>query len=239
MSDRDFYVGYIPRASAGVASFVRRATAAIALTALAAALLLNYGESPFPASTFEYQQYRSYEGLLVDWPYPMLVTATQRYLLVATGKHGFATPGLDGRRVQLEGALIHRDQDRMLEVLPASIRTLARDEDRRSQFVDLGDVILTGEIVDSKCYLGAMNPGQGKVHRDCAVRCISGGVPPAFRVRDEGGVSRILLLTGRDGRRLGSEVLDFVGEPITIAGRLRKQGPTFLLQAEPREFRRE
>jgi hypothetical protein len=27
---------------------------------------------------------------------------------------------------------------------------------------------LTGEIVDSKCYLGVMNPGQGKVHRDCA-----------------------------------------------------------------------
>ena len=32
--------------------------------------------------------------------------------------------------------------------------------------VDFGEVTLAGEIVDSKCYLGVMNPGNGKVHRD-------------------------------------------------------------------------
>ena len=45
---------------------------------------------------------------------------------------------------------------------------------------DLDTFTLIGEIVDSKRYLGVMNPGNGKVHRDCAVRCLSGGIPPIF-----------------------------------------------------------
>jgi hypothetical protein len=51
---------------------------------------------------------------------------------------------------------------------------------------------LRGEIVDTKCYLGVMTPGEDKVHRGCAVRCISRGVPPAFLVRDASADSRIL-----------------------------------------------
>jgi len=39
-----------------------------------------------------------------------------------------------------------------------------------------------GEIVDSKC-LGVMTPGQLTTHRACAIRCISGGIPPVLHVR--------------------------------------------------------
>jgi hypothetical protein len=101
---------------------------------------------------------------------------------------------------------------------------------------DLGQVTLSGEIVDSKCYLGVMNPGNGKVHRDCAVRCISGGIPPAFSVKDAEGRPKILLLAGADGRQLNREVLDFVAEPITIRGRLTRAGETYILWAEPSSF---
>jgi len=31
-----------------------------------------------------------------------------------------------------------------------------------------------GQIVDPKCYLGVMKPGEGKPHSDCAIRCIDG-----------------------------------------------------------------
>jgi hypothetical protein len=93
--------------------------------------------------------------------------------------------------------------------------------------------------VDTKCHLGVMNPGQGKVHRECAVRCISGGAPPGFLVRDANGETRLLLLTGADGRALGREVLDFVAEPVTIRGQLVKLGTTLILKSEPRNFHRE
>ena len=103
--------------------------------------------------------------------------------------------------------------------------------------IDLGPVTLRGEIVDTKCYLGVMNPGEHKVHRDCAVRCISGGVPPAFLARDTSGDSRVLLLVGEDGRALSREVLPFVAEPLEISGVLVRTGPMLTLKADPARFR--
>jgi hypothetical protein len=74
----------------------------------------------------------------------------------------------------------------------------------------LGEVDLVGEIVDSKCYLGNMNPGNGKVHRDSAVRCLSGGIPPVFATNDFNGSPAVLLLTGPNQERLP-------GKPFSIA----------------------
>lgn len=56
-------------------------------------------------------------------------------------------------------------------------------------YLELGETTLKGEIVDSKCYLGVMNPGNLKAHRACAINCIQGGVPPVLLVRDGGGAS--------------------------------------------------
>src|SRR6185436_14260154 len=174
---------------------------ALLIFGLAIGVALVFAQAPFPASAFEYQQYRDYKGVLIDWPYPMLISGADRFLLVDPGKHGASTDGLAGKTVELKGALIHRGPDRMLELLPGSLRAIA-DAPVPESRTDLGDVSLTGEIVDSKCYLGVMNPGQGKVHRNCAARCISGGIPPAFSVRDASGESHTLLLVGDDGRKL-------------------------------------
>ena len=127
----------------------------------------------------------------------------------------------------------------MLEVVPGSMHEIATaryTDPAKSN--DLGPVTLRGEIVDSKCYLGVMNPGNGKVHRDCAVRCISGGAPPAFVARDAEGDSRVLLLVGSDGRQLNREVLSFVAEPIEVTGELLRSGANLILKAEPSRFRR-
>jgi len=145
---------------------------------------------------------------------------------------------LQGKGVRLKASLIERGQDRMLEVVPGSMQKTGAELAASTQ-TDLGPVRLRGEIVDSKCYLGVMNPGNGKVHRDCAVRCISGGAPPAFIARDASGETRVLLLTGSDGRALHREVLPFVAEPLLIAGELVRSGSHLILKAEPSRFRRE
>ena len=67
----------------------------------------------------------------------------------------------------------------------------------------------------------------GKVHRDCAVRCISGGVPPAFLVRDASGRTVTLLLA--NWKR---ELLDHIAEPVTIRGRLVRSAGRLTLYAE-------
>jgi hypothetical protein len=72
-----------------------------------------------------------------------------------------------------------------------------------------------------------MNPGAGKVHRDCAVRCISGGIPPAFLVRDSSGNIVTLLLA-----HWKRELLDHIAEPVTVRGDLVRSAGRLTLYQE-------
>ena len=228
----EFFVGYLP-VPAGVRRFVRRAVAlAIALAAVVAVVLV-LTQARFPASRFDFGEYRDYQGALSLLPYPAL---SGGWLVVAPGKHGAA--GLPAGYVKLKGALIRNGDDRMLELLPGSVQPAAGAAAPSTE-TDLGPVEWTGEIVDSKCYFGVMNPGRGKVHRDCAARCIAGGIPPALLVRDAAGLARTVLVAGSDRRPLSAEVRDFIAEPVRVRGRLVRFGGRLLLLAEPRDFRRE
>ena len=148
--------------------------------------------------------------------------------------------GLDGQRVQLEGTLIYRDDQTMIEVVAGSVQTLGADriDPAASNAPTVGRFTLTGEIIDSKCYLGVMKPGNLKPHRSCAIRCISGGIPPIFVARDESGAALHLLMIGGDGRTLNKEVLDFVADPIELDGEIVRDGGLLVLRTEPTSFRR-
>jgi hypothetical protein len=222
----DFYVGYLPKAPERLGRFVCRIVVALVGLAIAAALVLIFAQQPFADSRFEYLQYRDYQGVIVDSPYPVLMTTQGPFLLAGPGKHGASdlVRGLNLQSVQLRGSLIQRGPDKMLEIVPGSVRALNRTEPR-PRSTDLGEVTMSGEIVDSKCYFGVMNPGNGKVHRDCAVRCISGGIPPVFIARDSEGVIQSLVLSGVQPR----QVLEFVAEPVTVRGRLLRSGALLIL----------
>jgi len=98
----------------------------------------------------------------------------------------------------------------------------------------LGTFDLTGEIVDSKCYLGVMNPGNGKVHHDCAVRCLSGGIPPIFATNDFRGIPAILVLTYVAGKPLPKQtLLNLVAQPVRVHGKVLQTGNTLFLETEP------
>jgi hypothetical protein len=243
----DFYVGYVPRAPAALARFLRKVIVSFGLLAVTVALILITGQKPFAISAFEYGKMQEFEGIIEARPYPTLLVERpgeasgndkhSRYLLVAPGKHG--ADGLvgqfDGRRVRLEGQLIYRNNATMIEAAPGSVTPLDSTSASPGPTIDLGPATLTGEIVDSKCYLGVMNPGNGKVHRDCAARCISGGIPPVF-VTLNGGEQ--FLLIGPDGKAIKPDALhQFVAEPITMRGELFQKGDSRLLQIDVRELR--
>jgi hypothetical protein len=243
----DFYVGYLPKAPTSVARFVQKVVIVLGLVAVAAALLLILGQMQFANSTFEYGKVNSFEGIVVTRPFPTLLVTRpgqvgqedrySRYLLVAPGKHGAndLVAGFDGNQVRLQGQLIYREGGTMVEITPGSIAVIDRTPAVQVTTRDLGTVTVTGEIVDSKCYLGVMNPGEGKVHRDCAARCVSGGVPPIF-ISSDGHEQ--LLLVGLDGRALGRDALrEFIAEPIKIQGELLETGSTQLLKVDPNALR--
>jgi len=70
----------------------------------------------------------------------------------------------------------------------------------------IGRITLRGEIVDAKCFFGVMRPALGKVHRACAIRCLSGGVPAGLRVLDGEGHESIFPLAGKPGEALALNV---------------------------------
>ncbi len=102
----------------------------------------------------------------------------------------------------------------------------------------LGQQTLVGEIVDSKCYLGVMNPGALTPHRACAIRCISGGIPPVLLVRQANGPALYFLLVSRDGEPVNKQVLNLVAEPVEITGEVERQGELLILRADPATYRR-
>jgi len=252
-NEDEFYVGYEPKAPGRLARSTKRVVAGLIALAAVVPLLLVFGQSRFLPSSFEYQQYRNFEGVIEESPAPSLLVkrpgatdllpAFSRYVLAAPGKHGVSSQmrGRQGTRVQLQGSLIYREGLTMIEVVPGTMHPLSLPAQSSKDLaipgnIDLGSHTLTGEIVDSKCYFGVMNPGNGKVHRDCAVRCISGGLPPAFLVRSEDGKAIVLLLQGSDGRQINQEVLDHVAEPLQIRGQAIRSGDTLILRAEPSTF---
>jgi hypothetical protein len=240
----EFYVGYLPKAPTALGRFLRNVIIALGLFAVTTALVFVVGQMPFANSAFEYGKLRSFEGVIVTRPFPTLLVARpgevgqqdeySRYLLVAPGKHGAddLAASFDRKRVRLQGQLIYREGGTMVEIAPGSITVTDASPAIQEMTRDLGTVTLTGEIVDSKCYLGVMNPGQGKVHRDCAARCLSGGIPPIFVSADG---REQLLLVGPDGQPVRRDVLqEFIAEPITIRGDLLQQGASRLLEIDAR-----
>lgn len=239
--NEDFYVGYIPRAPRELAQWMGRIVGLVVVLAWAIAVTLALAQGPFAPATFEYGSPRTFSGTVRAFPAPSIgLDNGKTALLVAPGKHG-AGPlisSYDLRSVDLSGTRIQRDGDLMIEVLPGTIRPVSERAAAPETWTPVGTRELSGEIADSKCYLGVMNPGEGKVHRDCAARCISGGIPPAFIARDANGRRKLFLLTGKEGRAINHEVLSYVGEPVTISGNLFRSGERFRIEIEPKQIRR-
>jgi hypothetical protein len=188
---------------------------------------------------FEYGIVRSFSGRIEAEPQPMLVVPragaaggepapASRYLLAAPGKSGAAplVREWDGRDVTPKGSVVCREGRTLVEVVPGSIEpSLTRIALAADEPIPLGSVMLAGGIVDSKCWLGVMNPGSAKPHRACAVRCLSGGIVQ-------------MLLVAENGGPLNAEVLDLVAEPVEIRGNAERRGDLLVLRASRGDIHR-
>jgi hypothetical protein len=250
----EFYIGWEAKAAPGIGKTVRRAVAVVLALSLLTPFLLAVSQRMIGASVFEWGTRKTFAGILQTTPYPHLfvprpgnVAAQPRfstYYLVAQGKFGLdreALVELDGKSVALKGTLIYRGNQTMIETRPEWIAVSTNDERRArsdAPHQSLGKQTLVGEIVDSKCFLGVMNPGQLTPHRACAIRCISGGVPPVLVVRQKEGPAIYLMLVSTEGRPVNGQVLEMVAEPVEITGDVERQGELLILRADPATYRR-
>jgi nitrite reductase/ring-hydroxylating ferredoxin subunit/DMSO/TMAO reductase YedYZ heme-binding membrane subunit len=247
----ELYIGYLPAAPPATARFLGLVAPALLGAVAATAALVAALQGRFDPGVFEYGRTRTFEGTVGERPYPMLIGAREAgtggpgaaaALLVRPGKHGAAADvaGLDGRAASLEATMVVSPQGGMLELLPETLAAIdAGVGAAPSTGEELGSVELTGEIVDSKCFLGVMKPGRGKPHRSCAARCISGGIPPQLLVEAVDGSRRLLLLATRDGAALPpDQLLDLVGEPVTARGQVERHAGILALLLDDGGLRR-
>lgn len=247
----EFYVGYQPDAPPALRGWLRgRVRILLAVVALLAAAL-TADMARFPAKVFEWGEQRTFEGWLQVDPAPSLLVRRpgrtdpgevwSRYLLTRPGKFGAGPDAaeFDGNHVTLEGTLIYREDQAMIEVVPGTISPGGpRGRSPSRDFEELGTHTLVGEIVDSKCYLGVMAPGSTKPHRACATRCIEGGVPPVFLVRQENGRAVYLLLLAADGSAVNDRIASMIAEPLRITGSVERHVDLLVLKADPETYRR-
>ena len=238
----EFYIGYEPEMPAQLAGRIRHVARGLVALALVMAAALVFAQNRFTAGVFEYGRPRTLSGRLVESPYPALVVddvagATRAYWLVGPGKHGAEdlVRGRDGRRVRLSGSLIERAGDAMIEVIPDSLVMIGAAVTAPEPMRSLGAIVVDGEIVDSKCHLGVMKPGEGPTHRDCAVRCLLGRIPPMFVPHDPGGLGRLSLVTEAAQPFASADL--FAGKRVSVRGEILQRGPQKFFAVSRRDVR--
>jgi hypothetical protein len=246
----DFFIGWLPVPASYRRVLLPVAVGLLVVAAGTAAALAYLQRDPGPAHWGS--DTVTFDGILLTSPYALIRVPGEAdgrarvLILVEEGKFGAlarAEQLVHGRRegvaVRVSGTVLHRDGRWVLELAEGEkgLRRLTAEEERRLR-PGLGwpeaEVVaeratLTGEIIDPKCYLGAMKPGGGKTHKACAMLCISGGVPPMFVTRDADRRETFYLLTTADGGPANEQVLPFVGDPTSVTGRVERRGDLLFL----------
>ncbi|MEL6870631.1 MAG: hypothetical protein AAFO81_12595 [Pseudomonadota bacterium] len=239
-----FYVGY-GRVPTAMQRWLRVVIPGLLVIAGVSLGTFAASQHPFTDSTFEFGNTTQLSGYYVADPHPALMVSSappqatgtpslSRVHLVGSGKFAAAIPANPGEFLTVSGTLIERAQQTMLEVIADSVQ-LATPATKAAltASVALGAAELSGEIVDSKCHLGVMKPGDGTAHRACAIRCISGGLPPMLVTRNKTGQTDYVLLSDDQRNVIGAWLLPYVGKPVRVRGTLEtRNGATYLNTAE-------
>jgi len=229
--ESDFYVGYEDHASARIAGFFRVRIIALLLAGPLLLGVVAAAQKGFTPSLFEFGVEREFIGWVQADPIPRLISLRPGNAAHCGRVSSYALVSL--------GTLVYRDGDTMIELADAGIEEIGREMPRPAGRVEsLGQQSFVGEIVDTKCDYGVMNPGSGKVHRACAALCISGGIPPALVVNDGKGGRVSMLLVDERGGALGSRILDRVGRPVSVAGEVFRYDDLLVLHADPSAIER-
>jgi hypothetical protein len=242
-----FFVGYLPTPR-WHRKFLYALIPALMLVVIAASVLVSRSQ-PSPGNAIWEDAVKSFSGTLTIHPYPVLHTLDRGdgkagdLLIVNSGKHGAADrlATLNMKYTSLKGTLLERNGKFMLELdddpgsaTESASSTPIKDFENRS----LGPITVRGEILDAKCYLGAMKPGTGKTHKECAILCISGGIPPMLLAHDDSGKPIYYLLADPSGKPLDPDAYPYIADPVEASGTAELIDGLLYLRVRPSEIKR-
>ena len=251
----DFFIGWKGSVSANQKKRIRSLLLPIFTAVPILILAIVYFTKPFGDGVFELGKVKEFSGVYYEKPFPVLQLDEGQLpegnklsaLLVGFGKSGAVTwmqdiekkkGSLDGKKLKIQGTLINGDGRALIELTKRENSVVEVYENWTFENIEpaLQKTSVEGEIVDPKCWFGVMKPAEGKVHKSCAIRCISGGIPPVLRVKD-GEENEYYVLKGEDGEDINKDVLQFIGEPIATAGQSYEVNGWKVLQVDPKEIR--
>ena len=263
VEEKDFYVGYFEKAPEKWRAFLLVLVSLIVFGGLFIAFINHFFREPQHAGVSDSKTVEL-KGVFIAVPYPMLLVerpignassstktskkkAISRYYIAPPGKKGLSPKAekWHEKYVSMKGQLIYREDQTMVVTRTNTIQVI-EDPDKlqailkKSHTEKVGKFTLRGEIVDSKCFLGQMNPGSGKTHRACATLCIRGGLPPLFVV-DSSKIQfnrTYLVLISESERAVNQEILNVVAEPLEITGNVIKKDNLYFLKADPVTYKR-
>ncbi len=257
----DFYVGYIDKAPKSISKLSRRFVWHITILIVLVAGLIAIGQRGFVNSTFEFGNVSELSGKIYLTPQPFLKVKTGKdifgnplykdVLLIGYGKYGAMSTleeiesqlnesEIDTYEVTLAGTLVYYDGVTLFELTKGAkslldYKKITRTSEWPSNKPNrIGNITLEGQIVDPKCYFGVMKPGHSKPHRSCAIRCISGGIPPFMVAKNENGTFDYYIVLGESGEAINKEVLDYVADPVKLTGSKLKAGEWSLIYLNPK-----
>jgi hypothetical protein len=245
MNDKnEFYIGWMAKAPASYGKHIKRVVAGLAITVACGSIVLALLQKKFSTAVFEFGNLTTVKGIYRQHPVPSIKVMTERDLfgnttyitmpLVGYGK--FGAEGvikelekeknllLDKKEVIFKGTLLYSDGKTLLQIDKNDNPLINVTNGSVSSVVnpvikELGTIKLKGEVLDPKCYFGVMKPGSGKPHRDCAIRCIAGGMSPVFYVRNKNGEASYYLILDKDGNKMNDELRDYIAEPVSLEAR--------------------
>lgn len=231
MSTEDrIYVGYL-QMSGRQCRFTLIAIAFIVLAGVATSGLVAHSLRHSGTGEWDTSHTVTITGVARLAPYPHLETSDGPVLLALPGKHGAQDriAGIDEQTVTISGTTLKRGDLRALEI--AEISAPNGERTGTPQIVlETDEITIRGEILDSKCYLGAMKPGDGPAHKACAILCLRGGIAPLFVGEDEDGRAVAAVLCRPNGRPITDDTIALAGEPVIAKGQLGRVGslPVFI-----------
>lgn len=90
-------------------------------------------------------------------------------------------------------------------------------------------VTVTGEIVDTWCYITEIMYSVGTAHHQCAVWCAIGGIPVSI-LGDDGTVYMVLRIEGDDTSVANPTIVTIQTHKVTVDGDLyRRDGVNYLI----------
>jgi len=88
---------------------------------------------------------------------------------------------------------------------------------------------VTGEVIDSWCYLTEIMYPEGTAHHQCALWCAAGGIPVGI-LADDGTVYTVLKLGDDSTSNANPKVLEIQSHRVTVEGDLfARDGINYLL----------